>query len=249
MGEKNLSDIKIHWEKPETISLKDNNLQLLERSQIVEFIRKAKKKTLKDIGCGDGSDTKHFASHCEHVFAYDYSSAMLEKASINLNDSANVTLNLLNLLEDDLDQKSDLVITKRVLINLGNFENQKKAINKIYNSLNEGGYYILLETSIDGLENLNNLRTKFGLDSIPEPFHNTMFKLDELKDYLRDYFTIQEIEFFSTYFFLTRVYNPLLKNDDYFKYDVYAKDVAQKTVGFFESNIIGPQFCMLLKKK
>jgi len=246
--EKNLKDIKEHWEKKETVSLKDLNLQLLERKVIIDFIKKSNKSTLKDIGCGDGSDTIHFSKYVDQVYAYDYSSAMINKASSNLSSIGTTNLSKLDVINDKIEQMSDLVITKRVLINLGNFENQKKAIKKIHNSIENNGYFIMLETSSDGLKNLNNYRRKFNLEAIPEPFHNTLFNLDELKFFLERYFVIEEVKYFSTYFFLTRVYNFLLDNDHY-KYDTVARSIAECNVNLFNSEIIGPQFCMLLRKK
>ncbi len=249
MINKDLGVIKEHWEKEETVSLKDINLQQIERKAIVDFILKTGKKTLKDIGCGDGSDTIYFSKHVNEVFAYDYSLAMLKKASKTLENVDNVTLDSLNILEDNIEQKTDLAITKRMLINLGNFENQKNAIKKIHDSLNDDGYFIMLETSMNGLNNLNELREKFNIEKIPEPFHNTLFELEALKEFLNEYFILEEVKYFSTYFFLTRVYNLILEEEDYFKFDNSAKEISMEGVELFGSKIIGPQFCMLLKKR
>lgn len=249
MQEKDLSVIKEHWENKETVSLKDINLQLLERSTIVKYLQNINKKTLKDIGCGDCSDTIHYAQNVKKAYAYDFSDAMLEKASIVINETSNISLGKLNILEDNLLQRSDVVITKRMLINLGNFQNQKIAIEKIYNSLEKDGCFIMLETSLDGLNNLNDLRKKFNLEIIPEPFHNTLFNLEELKNFLKEYFIIEDVKYFSTYFYLTRLYNPLLGQDDAFKYDNLAREMSMDNISLFDSKIIGPQFCMMLKKK
>ena len=247
--EKDLKIIKEHWEKKGTVSLRDSNLQLLEREVIVDFIKKSGKSILKDIGCGDGSDTVHFSKYVEQVYAYDYSSSMIEKASSNLNSIDTVHLSKLDIINEDIDQISDLVITKRMLINLGSFENQKKSIVKIHNSLADGGVFIMLETSSDGLKNLNKYRKRFDLDMIPEPFHNTLFNLNELKLFLKEYFIIEDIKYFSTYFFLTRVYNFILDGKNPYKFDNGAKIVSEHNIDFFESEIIGPQFCIMLRKK
>ena len=60
MKNNELNAVKEHWEDINTVSLKDNNLQLLERRTILDFIDRTRKNTLKDIGCGDGSDTVSF---------------------------------------------------------------------------------------------------------------------------------------------------------------------------------------------
>ena len=67
MKNNKLNAVKEHWEDVKTVSLKDNNLQLLERRTILDFIERTKKNTLKDIGCGDGSDTKFFAEKFNKV--------------------------------------------------------------------------------------------------------------------------------------------------------------------------------------
>ena len=250
MKNNELNAVKEHWEDINTVSLKDNNLQLLERRTILDFIERTRKNTLKDIGCGDGSDTVFFAEKFNKVFAYDYSSTMLEKASKVLSDAENISLSNLDIIEDQLDQKSDVVITKRMLINLGSFQNQKNAIKKIYDSLEDNGYFIMLETSVEGLEKLNYYRKKFDLQEIPKPFHNTLFVLDELKKFVEEFFIIEDISYFSTYFFLTRIYNPLLNESSYMKYDEIAKNVSIQNLNLFSpKEIVGPQFCMLLKKK
>jgi ubiquinone/menaquinone biosynthesis C-methylase UbiE len=247
--EKDLQVIKEHWEKKKTTSLRDLNLQLLEREVIINFIKKSGKSILKDIGCGDGSDTVHFSKYVDQVYAYDYSSAMIDKASDNLSSIDTVHLGKLDIINEKIEQTSDLVLTKRTLINLGSFERQKAAINKIHNSIEKNGFFIMLETSVEGLINLNSYRSKFGLSVIPEPFHNTLFKLDELKSFLREYFVIEDIKYFSTYFFLTRVYNFLLEGENSYKYDVFARSIEEHNINLFDSEIIGPQFCMLLRKK
>lgn len=249
MKEKNLNIVKEHWEKKETVSLRDKNLKLLEQNIIIDYIKRSKKNTLMDIGCGDASDTVKFAQYVNKVYAYDYSKAMLSKSADIIKGIDNISLDELNILEDQINQKTDLVITKRLLINLGNFDNQKNAIRKIHNSIEEDGYYIMLETSIEGLKNLNELRVKVGLDIIPEPYHNTLFDLNILKEFLNQLFVIEDIKYFSTYYFLTRVYNPLLNSDNEFKYDTKAKNITLQGIELFESKIIGPQFCMLLKRK
>lgn len=79
----------------------------------------------------------------QNIYAYDYSKSMLTKASKNIKDKKNITLSELDILKDDITTKADVALTKRMLINLGSFENQKKIHND--------GYFIMLETSIDGL--------------------------------------------------------------------------------------------------
>lgn len=244
---KDLRVIKAYWEDPAIVSLKDKNLQGLERYYVLQCLKKiGKVESLADIGCGDASDTIYFRRYAKETFGYDYSSAMLEKAKNIAKGS--IVLSRLDLLQDRLDKKFDIVITKRCLINLGNFKNQLKAIKHIYRCLRKDGYYIMLECSLDGLKNLNSLRRKFGLLPLKEPFHNVYFELKKLRKEVRKYFTVEDSRFFSTYYFLTRAYNQIVDKAGFQRLDVLAKE-SHLRFDFLSSICLGPQFLLVLKKR
>ena len=105
MNNKDLAIIKDHWENPETISLKDKNLQLVERSAIIEQIEKIKVTSLADIGCGNCEDTIFFSRYAEYVDAFDYSEKMVKEATNIINSSKTKKINIskLDLIDDQLD--------------------------------------------------------------------------------------------------------------------------------------------------
>ena len=248
MNEKYLTDIKSHWEDPETESLKDKNLQVIERSTIIEHLEKIKVSRLADFGCGNCEDTTHFSNYANLVDAFDYSGKMIKKASntINANEKNNISLFKLDLINDQINNSYDTVITKRTLINLGNFENQKNTIVKICESLDNDGHYLMLECSKDGLDNMNSLRSIFSLDEIPMPLHNYHFVWEQLLEYIENLFEVVEKRYFSDYFFLTRIVGPLLNNKDSNKYDDIFKELSNLTL---INKHIGPQFLLVLRKK
>jgi len=241
-----LARIREHWENEKTVSIKDKNLQELERECIVDELRKLRPRLLVDLGCGDCSDTVYYCNYASVVHAYDYSSTMLQKASRFHRD--NLLLKELNILDQDIDVKADAVITKRCLINLGNFENQKMAIKKIYNSLNGDGYYLMLECSYDGLNTLNGYRKLMGLQAIEPSFHNVYFNWNELREYVDRLYVVEKTGYFSLYYFFTRFYNQLIDDTDYKKFDSIAKRL-HKSLGMFHDVQIGAQFFMMLRKK
>ena len=115
---KELNEIKKHWEKPDIASLKDKNLQALERAYILESLKAiGNVNYIADIGCGDCSDTIYWQRYAKRVFGYDYSSAMIEKARKRHKDK--IKLFHFDILQDNLSEKFNVVITKRCLINLG----------------------------------------------------------------------------------------------------------------------------------
>ena len=183
---KDLKIAKEHWEKQETVSLKDRNLRELERFSIINQLKKIKPTTLADIGCGDCSDTIYYSDYVENIFAFDYSETMLRKAA-KIVSNKRIKLSKFDILKEAINIKVDIITTKRCLINLGTFENQKDAIRKIHDSLNKDGYYLMLECSLDGLNNLNILRQKVALNPIPSPFHNLYFELNDLMSFIQDF--------------------------------------------------------------
>jgi len=243
---KDLGKIREHWEKDETVSLKDKNLQELERESIINYLKRIKPSTIIDIGCGDCSDTMYFSEFSKEIYGLDYSENMLKKAAEI--SSRKIKLLNIDILSNDIDIKSDMIISKRCLINMGNFKNQMKVLNKVHGCLCEKGYFILLEGCLDGLKNLNTMRALLGLPIIKEPFHNIYFEMDKLIEHLSKLFYIIEIKNFSTYYFLTRIYNHLLNAKEYVQFDSIAKQVHKK-LDIFGSVFIGPQFLMLLQKK
>ena len=136
MNKEFLNIIKNHWENPKTESLKDKNLQLIERASIIEQMKKLNVTKLADIGCGNCEDTIFFSKNAKIVDAFDYSLKMLDESKnlIKINNNKNINLARLNLIEDEVQNKYDTIITKRTLINLGNFNNQKDSILKIHNA-------------------------------------------------------------------------------------------------------------------
>ena len=56
----------------------------------------------------------------------------------------------------------DLVVTERVLINLPSWAHQQQAIDEIALTLKPGGWYVMLENTIDGDQALNELRESSG---------------------------------------------------------------------------------------
>lgn len=245
-SDKELNKVKEHWVDSKVVSLKDRNLQELERLSIFEFLRRiGRVNKLADIGCGDGTDTVCWHKYAQKVHGYDYSSVMLKRA--RKLSKGKVKFQSLDIMNGMPKEKHDVIVTKRCLINLGTFENQKKAVMKIHGNLNAGGYYIMLECCSEGLNNLNIMRLKANLQPLNVPFHNKYLDLGELINFLKPAFGIEEIKNFSTYYFLTRVYNQVLDKDKFATFDKVAKKFYLD-FNLFGSTIIGPQFLMLLKK-
>ncbi|MEK7580862.1 MAG: class I SAM-dependent methyltransferase [Patescibacteria group bacterium] len=199
--------VRKYWEDPSTVSIIDKNLHQLEIETASRYLKSTDE--LVDIGCGDGVATAAYAQKVKKCTAYELSDYLRKKATENIKkaNSKNVKVksgDILNMKK--ITEKPDVVITQRLLINLANWNEQKMAIENIYNMLKPGGLYIMIENTNDAYLALNKMRHQVGLEPIPIHWHNLFFDYHELTAFLKDKFQLLNFHDFGLYYFLTRVY-------------------------------------------
>ena len=117
----------------------------------------------------------------------------------------NLTVSLCDILRP-MSGKFDMAYTTRCLINLPDWELQKKAIKHIYDLLNVGGVYVMMENFIEGHDNFNRLRESFGLPIIAVRDHNLFFKREQLISYFSDKFkVVKDVNISSSYYLVSRI--------------------------------------------
>jgi ubiquinone/menaquinone biosynthesis C-methylase UbiE len=178
-----------------------------------------------DIGCGNGETLielhKNLGIKGNGV---DFSDVMIEESRKNAKGIKELSFSSVSILDINENELGifDVVYTQRCLINLGSFEEQAKAINKIYNMIKPSGIFIMVESTNDGLKEINKLRGELGLDLISVPWHNHFFNIKDVEGIQKDDFIITEFKHISsTYNFLSRaVYAKLAQqNNEDLKYD------------------------------
>ena len=196
----------------------------LELRTIAEFVRPGMK--VLDAGCGNGVAAIELARRFQvDITAIDYAADMVEAAS---QTAASMPLvgtvqfregDLTKLY--DLPQDFDLIYTERVIINLPDWETQKKAIAGLTGLLRVGGVYAMVENSQDGLDKINALRQQVELPPVVAPWHNRYLNDSELQTLMIEGVRLERVIFHSsTYYFLSRVVNAWLaaqegKDPDY----------------------------------
>ena len=197
-----------YWEKPDTISLLDKNLRKLETDFVLSFL--GSDDELADFGCGDGESTVHYASKVRTCLALEHSSNLREKAAMRFKDAGlrNITLVPGDALDlSAYEAKFNVVVTQRVIINFMTFEEQKKVIQNIWQSLRPGGRYIMVENTFEGFEALNSIRRSVGLSNLQlHDWHNYFLHLDKFTEFLEGKFVIEQTHTFNLYYLLTRVF-------------------------------------------
>lgn len=166
-----------------------------------------------EFGCGNGTTAIELARNFDiELYCFDFSPAMIESARKNVKESNlhdKIHFDVCDVRDEPVFQrKFDLIYSERMIINLPDWQTQARAIRYLLSHLKPGGKYLMCESSMMGLNNLNKLREMVGLDSILPPWHNVYIE-DELVNSL-DLASAKLIKvdsFSSTYYFLSRVVN------------------------------------------
>jgi len=229
---KNILEIKKYWDEraqsfvadPRRTTTNDYWLRLVEIREIKRALAQIKKKKkILDIGCGDGFSTINIAksfSSCNFIGG-DYSENMIKNAKILLKKMRvtppNIKFQVLDVLDMSvLNNKFDVIISDRCIINLPDRKLQKRAMQEIWRYLKKNGYYIMVEDFVEGHNVMNKLRKKLGLKEIPIRWHNNFLDERIINDFITKYFKIiTRKNISSIYYLITRVvYSKICQNEN-----------------------------------
>src|SRR6266478_1265353 len=194
----NEGDIKVLWDdqakqhgSSDLATNPDTHYRSLEIESILRAISAMEHDTILDIGCGNGYTTRAIAKKFPEatVTGVDFSHAMIEEAKKLIKPNIDyLEGDVLSLSRNRplIGRQYDIVLSSRCLINLANWEEQKVGIMEMRKMLGSDGRMILVENVQEGLDNLNDLRTKFGLDKIEAPWHNKYFPKDGVRTFIEE---------------------------------------------------------------
>lgn len=204
-----IKDKQAFWDeqagKGELSGTRDRYAKELEMAVITRYVKNGMR--VLDVGCGDGETLRYIRSKKKiKGIGIDYSEEMVNCASALAGPDLGYCwydIKKLSLLTED---EYDLIYTQRALINLDTWEEQRQAILDILSLLKPGGTYVMVECFQEGLQEINELRLKVGLESIVPPWHNRYLKLWEMGNFLESNGLYWKIEHFSgAYYFMSRV--------------------------------------------
>ena len=114
----------------------------------------------------------------------------------------------------DLDEPADhydRVVVVRVIINLPDWDRQRKGLRECARVVKPGGTLLLSEATLQGWGKMNDLRREWGLPDIPMPPFNRYLDETRVVEAVSPELALTElINFSSTYYVGTRVLKPLL---------------------------------------
>jgi len=171
-----------------------------------------------DLGCGNGYSTIQFASQKQvSIRGLDYIPEMIEQAGLRTRDMADTLLGTAEFYIGDitaLDERSDTydkVVVIRVIINLGEWKSQEKALHECARVLKPGGMLLLSEATLQGWQQMNHMRREWGLPDIPMPPFNNYIDQERVIRAVSSNLRLIEIDnFSSTYYVGTRVLKPII---------------------------------------
>jgi ubiquinone/menaquinone biosynthesis C-methylase UbiE len=209
----NHDELLFYWDnrakvdKSPQSTTQDVYLREIEKTVLTNNLLELKPKSVLDVGCGDGRTLLDVAALFPDTefSGCDFSQNMISNAkTLRTKNKLNVEF-FVHDINLELEDKYDLVYTTRCLINLENWENQKRALTNIYNALKPNGIYLMIENFEESQKNFNEFRKKLGLPEIQMRDHNNYFNREKLDSWIAPLFsTVSEMNISSSYYFVTR---------------------------------------------
>ena len=169
-----------------------------------------KEMTVFEVGCGNGYSTARFRSLVHWIDSFDKAENMIKRAKTDVGEENNKFI-LDDIVKPEIIKGPyDAGICVRVLINLGNLDEQLRAINNMTALIKPGGLLILFEGFIEGFSAMDDLRKKVGLTRLAPAKINCYSSLDEILPAMKKHFKVKETFHLGSYDFLTRVVYPLV---------------------------------------
>ena len=215
----------------------DFNLREVE----IEYLSKHLKDGVKvlDVGCGNGYSTLcHAAQFDAEFIGVDFVPEMIDAAKemvgrFDIKGKIDFQVGDVTDIQFE-DETFDIVISERCLMNLTSKEQQWLAMREVARVLKPGGIYLMLEGTLQGLSKLNEVRTMFDLEPIPESasgynWFSNKFDEPEMLQVADDiYSELVEIQRFGMYYFISRVLHPILVAPEQPKYNAHINTIARQ---------------------
>lgn len=240
----NNKEVLEYWERDEVESMYDKHLLAAEIAIIARRLKPGTK--ILDAGCGEGEGTQAYASiPGTTIHGADFSKTRLLKARSRLSGTQNVSLRHVDFLQNELplDEDYDFVVSQRFLINLMEWELQQSVLRKLIRMLKPGGKLIILEGSIQGVDELNSFRSIWGLPPIPVKWHNLFFDDASLIQFMNSCeCRFVECDGLGSYFLMTRGIRPVFDKELNWDSDFNRISASSKLGSILE---LGPNFSRL----
>lgn len=195
---------------------KVNIADTVQRDHELQFILQNVTSSMRmvEIGCGNGYVSQQLREKVATLDAFDYAENMVDQARKNYGETNNRFFHDSVLEPKNTRQDYDAALCVRVLINLRDVEEQKRAVENMAGMLRTGGRLILIEGYKDGFDALSEARQAVGMPALTPAKINFYSYLRELMPTILDHFTIERTWHSGMFDFLTRLVYPQLAGPD-----------------------------------
>lgn len=235
------SSTDLHWNKRAATIKNDievNIMDVFQRNLEYDYICEHLNKNMQllEVGCGNGISTDKFRKHVKHVDAFDYAENMVDRAKKNIKEKNNTFFvdNVLN--PKNIKKTYDAVVCVRVLINLRDLKEQKKAIENLTRFVKRGGLFILVEGYTEGFAEMNKVRKKIGLPSLKPAEINFYSSINHLMPLLKKHFKLEDEFHLGAYDYLTRVVYPCIVGPENAKHNTVFSEKSEKIARAFNAD-------------
>ena len=183
----------------------------------IQKSRKKKKLNVLDVGCGNGYVLEVLANDfpdCNFV-GIEFSPELYKIAEKR--KLSNLEIRHGDCREHDFMSGSmfDFIYTERVIINIMQRKDQYMVVDKIMSLLGKGGKYLMIESFVEPLVELNLALKEMCLEKIKESSHNLYLYegfIDRLRKLgVRELKTTLAKNYLSTHFYVSRVFHQSIR--------------------------------------
>ena len=200
---------------PNQVCTNDVGLDKFETNYILSKLSNNSK--ILEIGCGNGLLYENIRKNLniDQYVGTDFVSELISYCNSKILNTSDrfMQLDMTEVRKDTFDIDFDFIISKRAIQNVLDKSMQFEIIDNFGYFLKQNGLMILIESSQDALQNINQERSKYGLKKINSPFHNLFFDDEMLIQHNFKNVELLELNPFSSdFYFITRIiYSRLAK--------------------------------------
>lgn len=211
-----------------------------------------------DMGCGNGRLLLELGIKKDKATFYgiDFVKEMIEVAEEQKKNQNISNVNFFvadaasNSVKEMFGCKFDVVITKRLLINLKNGK-KFEAIKNIYDLLKPKGMYIMVECFREPLAKINKIRRSLNIENIEIKSFNEYLEFNFLEKIGDLFVRKRAFDFNSLYYFTSRIYNAYLSQGQQPDYHAAINRLAVYLTreGFLDLKGYSPEMIFVFQKK
>lgn len=215
----------------------------IENQFIISQLKSNKFSSLLDIGCGNGQRTLLFSKYISgKTVGIDYSEKMIEEAKNLLSKQPDLIRNKLSFEIGDINKFSnqpsfDVIVSCRCFINQPSYDDQIALFKALHNMLKEGGSLIIAEISKQGMENLDEIRSKYSLSPMKPRWHNLHIDEEKVLSKINKLFYAKITRRGGLFYFLSRVLHPAVVYPDDPKPESQFNEIAMKSETLFQGEL------------